>query len=146
MIRVDFLDVSFDLITGKYQPYRKPNDAPMYIHKDSNHPANIIKQLPTMIQDRISSLSYSQEEFDNGKDVYVKSLKESGFNVNINYNHNAKSDTISPKNRKKKSSGLIHLLIYRQKRISGRNSFTLFESISQRITSIVKYSIPTPSK
>ena len=26
------------LTTGIYKPYRKPNDKPLYIHKDSNHP------------------------------------------------------------------------------------------------------------
>ena len=145
MIRVDFLDVSFDLITGKYQPYRKPNDAPMYIHKDSNHPANIIKQLPTMIQDRISSLSYSQEEFDNGKDVYVKSLKESGFNVNINYNHNAKSDTISPKNRKRKIIWFNPPFDIQTKTNIGKKFIYLVRKHFPK-NHKYRYSIPTPSK
>ena len=43
---VDFLDVSLDLRTGKYSPFRKPNDTPLYIHCKSNHPPIIIKQLP----------------------------------------------------------------------------------------------------
>ena len=30
---VSFLEVTFDLATGKYKPYRKPNDDPLYIHK-----------------------------------------------------------------------------------------------------------------
>ena len=29
---VNFLDVTFDLSTGKYKPFRKPNDDPLYIH------------------------------------------------------------------------------------------------------------------
>ena len=29
----DFLDVTLNLSTKKYYPYRKPNDRPMYIHK-----------------------------------------------------------------------------------------------------------------
>ena len=28
----DFLDVSFDLSTGEYYPFRKPNDKPLYIN------------------------------------------------------------------------------------------------------------------
>ena len=32
---VIFLDVTFDLSTGKYKPYRKPNDDPLYISKHS---------------------------------------------------------------------------------------------------------------
>ena len=29
---VNFLDVTFELATGKYKPCRKPNDDPLYIH------------------------------------------------------------------------------------------------------------------
>ena len=43
---VNFLDVTFNLCTGKYQPYKKPNDTPTYINVNSNHPPNIIKALP----------------------------------------------------------------------------------------------------
>ena len=44
-----FLDVTFDVSTGKYKPYRKPNDDPLYINKHSNHPPSILRQLPTSI-------------------------------------------------------------------------------------------------
>ena len=30
---VDFLDVHFDLVNNTYQPYCKPNNKPVYIHK-----------------------------------------------------------------------------------------------------------------
>ena len=43
---VNFLDVQFDIIKGTYQPYRKPDNTPVYINKDSNHPPSILKQLP----------------------------------------------------------------------------------------------------
>ena len=50
MNTVNFLDVTFDMNSGKYWPYMKPNDQPLYIHKESNHPPGIIKQLPKMIE------------------------------------------------------------------------------------------------
>ena len=53
---VNFLDVTFDLNNGKFKPYRKPNDDPLYINRHSNHPPSIIKQLPTSINKRISAL------------------------------------------------------------------------------------------
>ena len=43
---INFLDVTFDLSTGKYKPYRKPNDDLLYINKHSNHPPSILRQLP----------------------------------------------------------------------------------------------------
>ena len=47
---VDYLDVTLNLNDGSYKPYRKPNDATTYVHKDSNHPPNITKKLPDMIE------------------------------------------------------------------------------------------------
>ena len=43
---VVFLDVRFDLVNNAYQPYHKPNNEPVYIHKQSNHPPNILKEFP----------------------------------------------------------------------------------------------------
>ena len=44
----DFLNIYLDLENDKLYPYRKPNDAPFYVHHESNHPLNILKQLPKM--------------------------------------------------------------------------------------------------
>jgi len=35
---VDFLDVTFDLTSGNYKPYMKPNNKLLYVHRQSNHP------------------------------------------------------------------------------------------------------------
>ena len=58
-----FLDVSFNLDMGKFFPYRKPSNTPLYIHSESNHPPPIIKQLPSMTNKRISNLSCNEHEF-----------------------------------------------------------------------------------
>ena len=49
----DFLDVTFDLKFGTYYPYRKQNNEILYVHKQSNHPPSIIKQIPSMISKRV---------------------------------------------------------------------------------------------
>ena len=41
LIETDFLDVTFNLATGKFFPYRKPNNIPFYINVKSNHPPSI---------------------------------------------------------------------------------------------------------
>ena len=64
---VDFLDVRFDLINNTYRPFRKPNSEPVYIHKQSNHPPNILKELPKSINKRISDISCDQNVFNNAK-------------------------------------------------------------------------------
>ena len=45
MKAVNFLDVTLYLTTGKYQPYNKPDNDPLYINILSNHNQNIIKNL-----------------------------------------------------------------------------------------------------
>ena len=39
----DFLDVKMDLRSGEFKPYMKPNDKPIYISKQSNHPPHILR-------------------------------------------------------------------------------------------------------
>ena len=82
---VHFLDVTLNLETGKHTPYRKPNDTPLYINKNSNHPPNIIKQLPQMIQTRLSDFSSDTHEFNEVKDQYATALSNSGFHNQLKF-------------------------------------------------------------
>lgn len=88
---VDFLDVTLNLKTNTYYPFRKPNDMPLYIHKNSNHPEQIIRQLPDMINRRICQLSCNKNEYDKAKPTYEKALKESGFDEKMEYKKYEKS-------------------------------------------------------
>ena len=81
----NFLDVELNLITGKFNPYRKPNDRPVYINAKSNHPNTIIKHLPGMIEYRISSLCSDKEIFDNEIGPYQKALYDSGYKSKLKY-------------------------------------------------------------
>ena len=56
LIETNFVNVSFNLVTGKYFPFRKANNTLLYINTFSNHPPIIIKQLPKVISKRISDL------------------------------------------------------------------------------------------
>ena len=82
---VNFLDVTFDLSTGKYKPYRKPNDDPLYIHKHSNHPPSILRQLPASINKRISTLSSDKQVFDDAVQTYQNALGHSNFSHKLEY-------------------------------------------------------------
>ena len=75
----DFLDVLFNLETGTYKPYHKPNNTPCYIDKDSNHPKNITNQLPSMIARRLSTNSSSEKEFIEEVGPYNVALKNAGY-------------------------------------------------------------------
>ena len=81
----DFLNLILNLKTESYQPFRKPNNDPIYINTNSNHPPQILKQLPKSISKRSSENSPSKEAFDKSKALYEKSLNNSGFYKNLIY-------------------------------------------------------------
>ena len=82
---VDFLDVSFDLHNDTYKPYMKPNNEPVYIHRKSNHPPSIVKQIPTMIGKRLSELSKNEQVFEEARPKYEEALRKSGYNDTLQY-------------------------------------------------------------
>ena len=70
LVRTDFLDVTLDLSSRKYWPYRKPNDHPLYIDIRSNHPPTIKRQLPSIIEKRLSQISCDKSEFQKSIPIY----------------------------------------------------------------------------
>ena len=81
----DYLDVTFNLKTEKYYPYRKQNNSSLYIHKQSNHLPSIIKRIPSMISKRLSDLLSDSEYFVKAAPIYNKTLKNSGFNHTLKF-------------------------------------------------------------
>ena len=74
LIETDFFNVTFNLLTGKYFPFRKVINKLLYINVKSNHPYTIIKELPKMINKRLSDLSCNQEELNKAKPLYEEAL------------------------------------------------------------------------
>ena len=96
---VDYLDITLNLTNGFFQPYRKPNDEPLYINTKSNHPPTVIKQISVAIKRRLSALYSKEETFDNAEPLYDKALRSSGFNESL---HNCKKITSTHTKRNKK--------------------------------------------
>ena len=71
--------IRFNLDTGKYFPFKKPNNTPVYINSKSNHPPSVIKQLPSMTKKRISKLSCDETEFNKAKITHKTALKNTGY-------------------------------------------------------------------
>ena len=49
------LDARFSLNDQTYKPYGKPNNKPVYINKQSNHPPNMISDIPKALSKRLTS-------------------------------------------------------------------------------------------
>ena len=88
MKNTDFLDVQLNLEDLSYRPFRKDAKVPLYIHKQSNHPPHIKKELPKMIGKRVSQLSSSKAIFENEATIYNAAPKNSGYDEELEYvNH-----------------------------------------------------------
>ena len=66
--------------------------------KQSNHPPNIIKQLPKKIEERLSKNSSNETIFNEAAPLYEKAFSEAGYDVQLKYNPNKKT---KQKNRKR---------------------------------------------
>ena len=92
--------MTLNLEKGTYAPYRKPNDQPIYVHKNSNHPKNVLKEVPKSINKRLSAISSSKDEFDKAKPVYQKALDDSGHKFKLEY-----EEPVQNTQQKKKKRG-----------------------------------------
>ena len=96
---VTYLDVTLNLSTGKFCPYRNPENYPFYINAKSNHPPSIIKHLPATISTRISSLSCDADEFNKASRVYNDALKTSSYRECLQYARNNNQTSHRRRNR-----------------------------------------------
>ena len=86
---------------GRYWPFRKPNDQPLYIHRLSNHPPVIKKQLPLMLATRLLQLSCDSKEFSNAVPEYVEAMQRSEHTGKLEY-----ADNLGSKKKKKKKRNI----------------------------------------
>ena len=75
----DFLDVTLNLNSENYYPYRKPNNWPIYNHSESNYQPNIVKNLPAFISRRLTDILSDETAFGDAKPTYDKVLAHRGF-------------------------------------------------------------------
>lgn len=71
---VHFLDCGFSLLEGTVSPHIQPNSVLKYVNAMPNHPNSVIKQIPKVIECRLSKNSSSREIFNERKKGYVIAL------------------------------------------------------------------------
>ena len=77
---VNFLDVTLNLDKGSYEPYAKPNNTPLYVHRESNHPHSILKSIPLAINKRLSEIASNKESFHKAAPMYQQALEKIHLN------------------------------------------------------------------
>lgn len=99
---VDYLDITLNLNDGTYKPYSKPDSKIQYINTKSNHPPNIINQIPKTIEKRLSEHSSNEQVFNETKHIYEKALQDAGHQTVLNYNPPIECPE-QPSNRRKRN-------------------------------------------
>ena len=99
---VQYLDVTLSLDDGSYKPYTKENSKPLYVHKQSNHPPAVKKNIPLMVNKRLSMLSSSEDMFNNSSQIYQEALKNAGYEHILKYEKINIDDVNEGKKNKRK--------------------------------------------
>lgn len=84
---VNFLGVTRDFSTEKFKPCSKPTTNPLYVHRNkSNHPPNIIRNIPEAISRRLCDISSDEDVFNEAALPYQEALRKSGYSYNLMFN------------------------------------------------------------
>merc|ERR1712240_441732 len=62
--KIEYLDLNFNLLNDTYYPFRKDNNKINYINSKSNHPPTILRQIPKMVETRLSNNSSNKNLFN----------------------------------------------------------------------------------
>lgn len=103
---LNFLDITLHLKEGKFMPFRKPNDIPLYVDSRSNHSPSILKQILKTIHRRISSLSSGQQSFNEFMKI---ALKASNFKFPLQYSNATPTSTPSSRRKRHRNVGSFKL-------------------------------------
>ena len=78
------------------------NPAPtLYIHKQSNHPPTITRNLPAAINKRLSSISCNRIEFEKAAPLYQDALERSGYDHKLEFDPDARKPRPQKNNRRR---------------------------------------------
>ena len=97
---INYLDLNLNIKQHSYYPYRKPNNKINYVNANSNHPPAILKQIPKMVENRLTKNSSNSSLFNSIKKEYNDALKINGYSYDIKYSDEKKSNKSRKRKRK----------------------------------------------
>ena len=132
---INILDLTLNLNTGTYQTFSKPNNNPLYVHKESNHPPSILKNIPLAVNKRLTSNSSNKQMFDETVAPFQKALKNSGYSHKLEFE--PVNDQTKPRVRRKARNIIWFVPPY---------STSVTTRIGSKILSLVDSCFPPTSK
>ena len=80
----------------------KQNNKLLYVHRLSNHPLALPKNIPQNINKRLTNISSNEQVFNEAIAPYQQALEESGYDFKLKFDPQAKQATRKSKARKRK--------------------------------------------
>ena len=68
-----------NLENDAYKPFIKHNDNPLYVHRESSHPPNVLENIPAAVNRRLLAISSNEEMF------WTAALAKSGYIYKLSY-------------------------------------------------------------
>ena len=103
LTKVDFLDVTLALDDDSYKPFTKPNNIPQYVHVHSNHPPQVLKNIPASVNKRLSCISSDEKMFQTAAPLYQEAINKSGYNYTLKFDPSARNPPAKKKSRNKRN-------------------------------------------
>ena len=97
-----------NLENESYRPFNKSNNTPLYVHKLSNHPPSVTKNIPAGVNKLLSSISSDEQIFEMAAPLYQQALNNNGYNYQLKFDPAAAEPAKKSKHRKEKLCGLTH--------------------------------------
>ena len=80
---IDFLDITLDLGRNTYRPFLKPNNTLLYVRSESNHPPDILKNIPESVNRRLSAIASDENQFKQSINPYQEALEKAGYTYKL---------------------------------------------------------------
>ena len=96
---VQFLDVELNLKNESYKPFLKPNDNPLYVNINSNHPQSVTKNIPAAVNKRLCALSSDEHMFNSVVHMNQEALKKAGYTYILKYTPTAATEVKKSRKR-----------------------------------------------
>ena len=81
----DFLDIFLDLRAETHRVFTKEGDIPNYVHSQSNHPPNVLKNIGPAVNKRLSMLSSDEGLFNQATPLYQDALRRSKYDQELKF-------------------------------------------------------------
>ena len=61
------------------------DNIPQYVHRLSNHPPAVVKNIPVNVNKRLSNISSDEKMFQKAAPLFQEAIDKSGYNFKLTY-------------------------------------------------------------